>query len=229
MDLNKTHITVVLDRSGSMGIIRDATIEAVNGYVASQQAEDGECLLTLVQFDDQYQVDCASIPIHEFTPLTFDTYQPRGSTALLDAIGRTILDNGRQFAAMREENRPGTVLFVIQTDGQENASREFDMARINDLIAEHRDKYSWQFVFLGADQDAIASAGAMGIAAGSSLSYSHSATGQHAAFKAVAKNTSEFRKARSVAHLDVAFEFDETDRTSSIDETDPNSSVDESK
>ena len=218
MNLNKTHITVVLDRSGSMGIIRDATIEAVNGYVASQQQEDGECLLTLVQFDDQYQVDCASIPIHDFEPLTQRTYEPRGSTALLDAIGRTIMENGRQFAAMREEDRPGNVLFVIQTDGQENSSREFDMSRINDLIAEHRDKYSWQFVFLGADQDAIASAGAMGIAAASSLAYTGSARGQQAAFEAVAKNASKFRKARSAGIMSAPVEFDETDRKNSIDE-----------
>ncbi|WP_166829510.1 vWA domain-containing protein [Thalassoroseus pseudoceratinae] len=218
MDLNKTHITVVLDRSGSMGIIREATIEAVNGYVATQQEESGECLLTLVQFDDRYQVDCATIPIQDFAPLTLETYQPRGSTALLDAIGRTILENGRQFAAMSEADRPGMVLFVIQTDGQENSSQEFDLARINDLIAEHRDKYNWQFVFLGADQDAIASAAAMGISAGSSLAYSHSARGQHAAFAAMAKNTSKFRSARSAGDAESQIEFDEFDRNDSIDE-----------
>jgi uncharacterized protein YegL len=168
---NLTAIAVVLDRSGSMQGLEEATIAGLNQFLRGQRAAEGQAVLTLVQFDDQYEVNRDFADLKDVPDLTQADYQPRGSTALLDAIGRTITDMGNKLAAMPEATRPGKVVFVIQTDGFENASREFNHARIQDMIAHQRTKYAWDFVFLGANQDAIASGAMLGIAATSSLSY----------------------------------------------------------
>jgi len=168
---NLTAIAVVLDRSGSMGGLEEATIAGLNQFLRGQRAAEGQTLLTLVQFDDQYEVNRDLADLKVVPDLTRADYQPRGSTALLDAVGRTITDLGNQLAAMPEATRPGKVIVVIQTDGFENASREYNYARIQDMITHQREKYAWDFVFLGANQDAIASGAALGIAGASSLSY----------------------------------------------------------
>lgn len=210
--LDYTDITLVLDRSGSMQSVKEPTIGAFNDFLASQREATGFARMTLVQFDDQYEINYRGIPLAETAPLNQETYLPRGSTALLDAIGRTILDTGSRLAAMAENDRPGTVLFVIQTDGQENSSREFNLERINGMIAEQRDKYSWQFVFLGANQDAIATAAAMQIGAARALAYSATPSGSKGAFDALAKKASKLRSARAAGDVAAAFEFDEDDR-----------------
>lgn len=156
-------IAVVLDRSGSMQSIRDATIEGFNEFLQGQKAAPGEATLTLVQFDDHYEVDHDAAPLAEVSPLNTKTYVPRGSTALLDAIGRTINTLGERLAAMSEHDRPARVLFAIITDGQENASREFTRAKVFEMITHQREKYAWEFMFLAANQDAIASGRDMGI------------------------------------------------------------------
>ena len=144
-DQNLTDITIVLDRSGSMASVKDATIEAFNGFLHSQKTGDGTAHLSLVQFDDQYEPLLNAVPIAQVSDLTPATYQPRGSTALLDAIGRTIIESGQRLSRMPEPQRPGSVLFVIQTDGFENAWHNFRLDQINALIAEQRQKYSWEF------------------------------------------------------------------------------------
>ncbi len=194
---NLTEIVVVLDRSGSMGRVREATIEAFNAYVQSQRHSDGEVRLTLVQFDHEYEKVLHNQPIATMCPLTEDTYVPRGSTALYDAIGRTIDEVGQRYSEQPEEARPGCVIFVIQTDGRENASRVFSSSRISAMIAEQTNRYAWQFVFLGADQDAIASAGEVGIVPEAALSYDANAACTQAAFNALAQCTSEYRRGRA--------------------------------
>jgi hypothetical protein len=161
MNPHLTEIAYLLDRSGSMQPMQEAAVAAFNDFLRVQLDVPGEARLTLVQFDDAYEVHVAARPLQAVPQLTAATYQPRGSTALLDAIGRTLLDFDRRLAALGEAEQPGKVIFAIFTDGQENASREFTHTQIGDLIREHREARGWEFLFLAANQDAIATASAM--------------------------------------------------------------------
>ena len=181
---NFTRIAIILDRSGSMESCKESTVAGFNEFIRTQRELPGEAMVKLVQFDDQYETvfdkNLKSCP-----ELTQATFVPRGSTALLDAQGRTIVELGRELAALTEQERPSKVIVVTLTDGLENASKEYNLERIGELIREHRDKYSWDFVFLGANQDAIATAAAMNIPAPSAMSYSPSKAGIAASMAAV--------------------------------------------
>jgi hypothetical protein len=207
-----TDITFVLDRSGSMASVKDATIEAFNGFLHSQRSGDGAATMSLIQFDDQYELVYAVQPIARAPELSRRTFKPRGSTALLDAIGRTIVETGQRYAAMPEHERPGTVVFVTLTDGFENSSQDYTMRRVNDAIAEQRDRYAWQFVFLAANQDAIATAAGMGIAAGQALTFAATNGGAAGCFNALDRNMHKLRKARASGMSKAAFEFADEDR-----------------
>lgn len=180
MNQDLTDITVVLDRSGSMAIIADDTRGGFDTFVRDQGVGRGEARLTLVQFDHEYQVVHRARPVKDIPPLNFT---PRGNTALLDAIGRAITETGERLAATPESERPGRVAFVIITDGQENASHEYTKGRINAMIKHQRDAYKWDFLFLGANQDAIAEAGALGISHINSVTYGHNPAGVRNVFK----------------------------------------------
>jgi hypothetical protein len=190
---NLTSITIVLDRSGSMESLRESTVAGINQFLRGQRELPGEARLTLVQFDDRYEVHKDNVNLREVQDLTQEDFQPRGSTALLDAIGKGITDLGNRLAATPEELRPGKVIFVIQTDGYENASREFNYARIQDMISLQRDKYQWQFLFLAAGQDAIAAGGALGIQAGATMSYNANAGSTRKAFQVVNRSLGSYR------------------------------------
>ncbi len=210
-----TEIIFVLDRSDSMGSVREATIEAFNSYVISQSSVEGEVRFTLVQFDHEYEAVVTDEPIHRVSPLNCANYIPRGSTALYDAIGRAITETGQRYSQLPEEGRPSCVIFVVQTDGFENASRVYSSARTNALISEQSQRYAWQFVFLGANQDAIASAGRVGISPDAALSYDANAACTQAAFNALAECTAEFRKGRARgAQAEVRWQFSTEARTS---------------
>ena len=155
-----TDITFVVDRSGSMAAIRDDAEGGVNAFVAEQAKAPGEALLTLVQFDTEYEFVHKGMPIHEVGKFEL---HPRGSTALLDAVGRAVNETGERLANMAEADRPGLVIFVIVTDGQENSSKEFTKQQIKEMIERQQNVYSWHFTFLGANQDSFAEAGGMGI------------------------------------------------------------------
>lgn len=162
------HIAIVLDRSGSMQSVKSDTEGGLRAFLAAQSDAPGETTVSLYQFDTEYE------PVYENKPLAeVPDYVlvPRGGTALLDAVGRTISGVGAQLAAQPEGDRPAEVIVVILTDGEENQSREFGLAAVKKMITEQQDTYGWKFVFLGADQDAFAAAGGMGIARGTTLSY----------------------------------------------------------
>lgn len=155
-----TDITLVVDRSGSMEKVREDAEGGVNAFIAKQAKEPGEALLTLVQFDTEYEflhkgVPIARVPKYELVP--------RGLTALLDAVGRAMNETGERIAKMDERDRPGLVVFVVMTDGLENSSKEFTKATIKAMIERQQQQYNWHFTFLGANQDAFAEAGGMGI------------------------------------------------------------------
>jgi hypothetical protein len=188
-----TDITFVLDRSGSMQSVAADTVGAFNKFVADQKAVPGECLLTLVQFDHEYEFVYRGTPIRDVPPLDVTTYMPRGWTALLDAVGRAVNETGARLAALPEHDRPEHVVFVILTDGHENSSKEFDRAKVMALIKHQTETYSWQFLFLGANQDAIAAGAAIGVIAANAMSYAGTGVGTSSAIAAPSRNVANLR------------------------------------
>jgi hypothetical protein len=163
-----TDITLVVDRSGSMSIVRDDAEGGVNTFIAEQAKQPGEALLTLVQFDTEYEFLHKGVPISQVPHYQL---HPRGMTALLDAIGRAINETGERLAAMNEQERPGLVIFVVMTDGLENSSKEFTKPQLKSMIERQQNEYNWQFTFLGANQDAFAEASSIGIHAAGVANY----------------------------------------------------------
>jgi hypothetical protein len=164
-----------------------------NGFLDSQQKLPGDARLTLVLFDHEYIVTYDGRPIKEVPPLDGHTYVPRGTTALLDAIGRTINTIGERLDKTPEPDRPGKVLIVILTDGLENASQEFKRNQIYSMIKHQREKYSWEFIFLRANQDAIQAGSAIGIPTSNAATFNETPEGVFEAFSAVACATAAYR------------------------------------
>jgi len=193
-----THITVILDRTGSMESIRDDTIGGFNAFLKQQKAEPGTATLTLVQFDSQdpYEVVHRFMPIVEVTELTRDTYVPRASTPLLDALGRGINDVEKCLNDLHEDDRPSKVVVVVVTDGQENSSQEFRKDQIEKMVQEKTEKSAWQFVFLSADLAAIGDALSVGISADSVLLYEKSGEGSSDAWASLSRRTSDYRSSQ---------------------------------
>lgn len=190
-------ISFVLDRSGSMSSVRKDTIGGFNAFIEEQQKQPGECLATLVQFDHEYEIVYSGKPIKDIPKLSDETYIPRGMTALLDAIGRTINEAGNRLALMAEEARPANVIVVILTDGDENSSREFNAEQIHKMINLQRDTYNWTFIFLGANQDAIKTGASLGVAAASSMTYANNQLGTKQAFRSVSAHVSHTRSGQA--------------------------------
>lgn len=193
MKQNSTDITVVLDRSGSMQSIASDTIGGFNKFLSDQQAAPGEAVITLNQFDDVFEHVLKAVAISEAKPLNNSTFVPRGSTALLDAIGRSIEETGKRLESIPEDQRPSKVVVVIITDGHENASSKFSRQQIDEKIRHQRDNYQWEFVFLGANQDAIDAAAGIGIQGANSMTYAANTQGTTAAFASVSRNLRYYR------------------------------------
>ena len=189
-----TDITVVLDRSGSMAAVADDTIGGFNQFLLDQKRAPGDGVLTLVQFDNEYEFVHTAKPLADVPPLSPATFIPRGSTALLDAIARAIGETHERIVKMPEGDRPGTVIFVILTDGHENSSREATLETVFARITEQQEKRGWKFIFLGANQDAIKSAARLGIGAGTSLSYAHTGGGSRHAFGSSSRSVARMRQ-----------------------------------
>jgi len=170
---NTTEIAFILDRSGSMTSIAESAVSGFNELLAQQQAEHDvtPVRMSLVLFNEGHEVPFYSTPAPDVLPLDMPTYNPRGNTALLDAIGRTIDETGARLAAMPETERPGKVIIAILTDGEENSSRKFTWIDVQERIRLQTEVYKWEFLFLGANQDAIATAARMNIAAGDSSTF----------------------------------------------------------
>lgn len=196
-----THITVILDRSGSMESIRNDVVGGFNAFLAEQQTASGTATMTLVQFDTQnpYEVLANFQLIGTVAPLTRDLYVPRASTPLLDAIGRGINDLEATLHRMKEEERPAKVIFLIVTDGQENSSREFNRTQITQMISAHEEKEKWQFVYISADLAAIEDARQYGVRPSHVMAYDKTAVGAQSAFRSVSKNTRDWRSGAAPA------------------------------
>ncbi len=190
---DETDITVVLDRSGSMASVRDDTIGGFNSFLEEQKSVPGLARVSLVQFDDKYEIVYECRDVQDAPLLSAQTFVPRGSTALLDAIGRTMTATGVRLAALPEEGRPEKVLLVVMTDGEENASHEFSGSQIFDMITHQREKYAWEVVFIGANQDAVVTGASYGLPAASALDYAATPAGTRHALSVLSKATSKMR------------------------------------
>lgn len=169
-----TQLLIIVDRSGSMSMSASDMVGGLNTLFEDQAKLEGECVVDYVQFDNEYEEVFTDTPVADAKAVL----EPRGSTALLDAIGKAVTALGEKLAAKDEADRPGTVLVAIATDGHENSSREWTRLGVKNLITTQRDKWNWDFVFLGANMDAVAEAAQFGIAAGSSITYDTKNTGQ---------------------------------------------------
>jgi hypothetical protein len=162
----------------------------LNEFIRQQKEQPGQAVFTLVQFDTEYEFVHRAVPIGNVPKCEL---LPRGCTALLDAVGRAIVETGERLKGIAEQDRPGLVVFLIVTDGQENSSKEYRLPMIKEMIEHQQSVYQWQFTFLGANQDAFAEAGAMGIAAQAAANYSAERTGP--AFVASSNSVGRMRRA----------------------------------
>lgn len=206
MNPNLTDITVVLDKSGSMFSVLTDTIGGFNKFLKAQQEAPGEARLTLRQFSHEHSITVDNTGIAHVLPLTDETYRPNGNTALYDAIGRAVDGTGARLAAIPEAKRPGKVILVIITDGFENSSTEYTGSRIREMLKHQQDRYKWEVIYLGANQDAMAMGQQMGFMRSKSMTYAANAAGTQAAFGSVAANTTSFRSGAKAdmtyTHLD---------------------------
>ena len=171
MKKNVTEIVFILDRSGSMSGLEADTIGGFNSMIARQKQERGEALISTVLFDNVSEVIHDRVSIAQIAPMTDRDYTVRGCTALLDAIGGAIHHIGNVHKYARAEDVPEHTLFIITTDGMENASRQYTAGRVKQMIERQKKRYGWEFLFLGANIDAVETAGHFGIAPDRAVNY----------------------------------------------------------
>ncbi len=201
MKTNLTELVFILDRSGSMGGMESDTIGGFNSMLKKLQAEPGACRITTVLFDGQYEILHDRIDINAVSPMTAREYFVRGNTALLDAIGKTIHKIGSVQKNTAAEYRADKVLFVITTDGMENASRQFDYEKVKSMIERQKSRYGWEFLFLGANIDAKEVAGRFGVAPSRAQNFHNDSAGIALNYREVGKAISNLRAAPMGAKL----------------------------
>jgi Uncharacterized protein encoded in toxicity protection region of plasmid R478, contains von Willebrand factor (vWF) domain len=194
MKSDLTEIVFILDRSGSMSGLESDTIGGYNSFLKTQREVEGEAKVTTILFDDEYIKLHDRIDINNVKPITEKEYFARGTTALLDAMGKTIVDIGAKLRDTPEEERPSKVIFVTITDGHENASKEFTYKKINEMISHQQSKYSWEFIFLGANIDAVKEAENLGIKATMATNYIADGQGTGIVYSSLAENVASFRR-----------------------------------
>ena len=201
---NLTEIVFILDRSGSMSGLESDTIGGFNSMIAKQQKEEGEAIVSTVLFDDETDVIHDRVAIGDVKKLTEEDYYVRGCTALLDAVGGAIHHIGNVHKYAREEDRPAKTLFVITTDGLENASRHYSFKDVKQQIKRQQEKYNWEFIFLGANIDAIEVAGNMGISRDRAANYNCDEVGTALNYQVLEAAVTRVRKCKAA---DMAMTF----------------------
>ena len=194
-----TEMVFILDRSGSMSGLESDTIGGYNAMLAKQQKEPGEAVITTVLFDDQYELLHDRINLRGVVPISDKEYFVRGNTALLDAVGKTINKIGNAQKRTAEPERAEHVVVVITTDGMENASREFSEEKVRRMIEHQKSKYGWEFIFLGANIDAIATAERYGIGKDRAANYHADAEGTALNYSVVSETLSRVRTRQPIA------------------------------
>ena len=199
MKKNLTELVFILDRSGSMAGLEDDTIGGFNAMIEKQKAEPGEALVSTVLFDNEREVIHDRVDIRRISPMTRKEYYVRGCTALLDAVGYAIHHIGNVHKYAREEDRPAKTLFVITTDGMENASHTYSYERLKTMIQRQKEKYGWEFIFLGANIDAAREAARFGIDTDHAANYHADTVGPAVIYEAVSEAVCNIRANRSVS------------------------------
>lgn len=166
-----TEIVFILDRSGSMAGLESDTIGGFNALIEKQKRQGSAARISLILFDDQTDVVLDRVPIMQVGALSEDEYYVRGCTALLDAVGKSVTHSSGLHQSMKKENRPEKTLFIITTDGMENSSQEYSLSQVKNLIEKQKERYHWEFLFLGANIDAVKTADSMGIRANRSANF----------------------------------------------------------
>ncbi len=193
MNNNLTELVFVLDKSGSMGGLEKDTIGGFNSMLEKQRKEDGDVVISTVLFDDRMQVIHDRVGIDGIRDLTSEDYQVGGCTALLDALGKSIKHINKVQKALSEDERPAKTMFVITTDGQENSSHEYSYEKIKKMVEKKQEKKQWEFLFLGANMDAISAAANIGIRADRAANFVCDATGTAVNYSALSRAVSKLR------------------------------------
>lgn len=210
---NLSHLVFLLDRSGSMQSIKSDVIGGFHAFLAEQRATDGECAVTLAQFDDVYEVVYRGIPLAQVPPLELS---PRGCTALLDSMGKLIIDTAAEVDALAEEQKPGTVVVAIMTDGHENASVEWQRPAIKALVEQQTNDHGWEFLYMGADQDAVEVGKGLGVKAEQSITYGRGKSRE--VWAAASGNVRAYRGAKLVDPVAAMPAFTDEQRTELADD-----------
>ena len=209
MKKNLTELVFILDRSGSMQGLEGDTIGGFNTMIDKQKKEPGEAFVSTVLFDDRPEVLHDRVKVREVRPITDKEYNVRGCTALLDAIGGAIHHIGNIHKYARPEDVPEHTLFVITTDGMENASRRYSARQVKEMIQRQKEKYNWEFLFLGANIDAVETAGHLGIDPNRAVNYHCDSEGTRLNFEVVAQAAAAVRYSAPLdAHWKDAIEED---------------------
>ena len=208
MKKNLTELVFILDRSGSMAGLEQDTIGGFNAMMEKQKREPGDTLVSTVLFDQDTQVIHDRVPLEKLGPLTEEEYYVRGSTALLDAVGGAIRHIGNVHKYAREEDVPEKTLFVITTDGMENASRRYDYDRVKDMIRRQQERYGWEFLFLGANIDAAREAGRFGIRPECAADYHADSRGTRVIYESLAQAVCQVRTCAAPLQADWKKEID---------------------
>lgn len=191
-------IICILDRSGSMQNLTSDTIGGYNSFIAKQKEEPGQAEVTTVLFDDQYEKLLDAVDLNEVPEMTSKEYFARGSTALLDAVGRTLMDTAGKMEKDTVCPAKRRVIVLIMTDGLENASREYKREAVKSMIEEATDEYGWNFIFMGANIDSVAEAGALGISSNYAMDYAADAEGINESFDRMGKAAQSVRTSGTV-------------------------------
>ena len=199
MKKNLTELVFILDRSGSMAGLEKDTIGGFNAMIEKQKAEAGEAIISTVLFDNDSEVIHDRLTLDAIPKLTEKEYYVRGCTALLDAVGGAIHHIGNVHKYAREEDRPGKTLFVITTDGMENASRRYTYDKVRTMIQRQKEKYGWEFLFLGANIDAAREAARFGIGEDRAANYHADTLGTSVIYEAVSEAVCSVRASRPMA------------------------------
>jgi uncharacterized protein YegL len=190
----KDEIVLIIDKSGSMDAIKEDAIGGFNSFLSEQKKIDRSANVTFALFDDRYKLVHDGKDINEVDNLTPKTYQPSGMTALLDAVGRTVDRVGERLDELNESEKPENVIVFILTDGMENASSDYSKDQVKEMIEHQELKYSWEFIYGGANQDAFAEAGGIGIKAKNTFDFEASGEGTRRAYDNSSELMASYRK-----------------------------------
>ncbi len=194
MKKNLTELVFILDKSGSMSGLENDTIGGFNSMLEQQKKVGGQCIITTVLFDNRYELLHDRMDLRAIRPITRREYSVGGSTALLDAMGRTIQKIATAQKNTAEDYRAEKVMFVIITDGEENASRYYSSAQVKDMIRRQKERYGWEFIFLGANIDAVETAGRFGINADRAVDYVADSKGTQLNYRMMSESVAAFRQ-----------------------------------